>query len=63
MNNTHHKIDKPTFSKRKCLMDSEAVAKDKCYKLGVWLHSEHRAKLKKATENNDDDLSGRPAFH
>jgi hypothetical protein len=58
----NNKFEKPTYSKRKCLMDSESVAKDKCYKLGVWLHSEYRTKLKKVTELNEA-LNSQAALH
>jgi hypothetical protein len=50
--NFNHKIEKHNGLKPKCLMDSESVAKDKRYKLGVWLHGEYRAKLRKAHDRN-----------
>jgi len=58
----NQKIEKPTQLERKCLMDSEAVARDKRYKLGVWLHGEYKEKFKKAVECNDA-LNNRASFH
>lgn len=60
--NFNHKIENPAYSKRKCLTDSDSVAKDKRYKLGVWLHSEYRTKLKNATDRNEA-LNSQAALH
>jgi hypothetical protein len=60
--NFNPKIEKSVGSKHKCLMDSEAVAKDKCYKLGVWLHGEYRTKLKKSVDRNEM-LNSQIALH
>jgi hypothetical protein len=46
--NPNHKVEKPIGSKLKYLMDAESVAKEKRYKLGAWLHGEHREQLKKS---------------
>jgi hypothetical protein len=46
--NLNPKIEQLAEAKPSYLMDHESVAKDKCYKLGVWLHGEHRSKFKKA---------------
>jgi hypothetical protein len=42
------KLEHYTETKIKYLMDSEAVKKEKKYKLGEWLHGEYRNKLKKS---------------
>ncbi len=46
--NLNPKIEQLADAKPGYLMDHESVTRDKCYKLGVWLHGEHRNKLKKA---------------
>lgn len=46
--NLNPKIEQLADAKPSYLMDHESVAKDKCYKLGVWLHGEHRRKFKRA---------------
>lgn len=45
--NVNQKLEKYTETKIRYLMDSEAVKKEKKYKLGEWLHGEYRNKLKK----------------
>jgi hypothetical protein len=45
--NLHPKIERLGGSKLGYLMDSESVAKDKRFKLGVWLHEEHKRKFKR----------------
>jgi hypothetical protein len=45
--NPNNKIEKLVGSKPRYLMDAESVAKEKRYKLGAWLHGEHREQLKK----------------
>lgn len=45
--NLNPKIEQLGGSKPGYLMDSESVAKDKRFKLGVWLHEEHKRKFKR----------------
>jgi|APDOM4702015191_1054821.scaffolds.fasta_scaffold131664_1 hypothetical protein len=45
--NVNTKLEKYTETKIRYLVDSEAVKKEKRYKLGEWLHGEYRNKLKK----------------
>jgi hypothetical protein len=47
---SNQKITNPNDWKLKRQMDSDAIAKDKCYKLGVWLHGEYRKKSKKSAD-------------
>lgn len=47
--NLNPKIEQLADAKPNFLMDHESVAKDKCYKLGIWLHGEHRCKSKRAS--------------
>lgn len=60
--NFNHKIEKPAGLKPKGLMDSESVAKDKRYKLGVWLHGEYKTKFKKSADRNEM-LNSHAALH
>jgi hypothetical protein len=46
------KFEKHVRPKLKSLMDSEAISKDKCYKLGEWLHGEYRDKLSRTERVN-----------
>jgi hypothetical protein len=43
----NQKIEKHAESKLKFPKEPESVSKDKCYKLGKWLHGEYRDKLRK----------------
>lgn len=54
--NLHPKIEQLGGSKLGYLMDSDAVAKDKRFKLGVWLHEEHKRKFKRATSPAETTL-------
>lgn len=47
--NLKQNIDKHATSRLKFPADTGQVAKDKRYKLGVWLHGEYRDKSKKPT--------------
>lgn len=58
----NQKLEKHAEPKLKCLMDSESVAKDKCYKLGVWLHGEYRDKFKKAVDRSEQ-VNREHSFH
>jgi hypothetical protein len=49
-------IEQLSVSKLGYLMDSEAVAKDKRFKLGVWLHEEHKRKFKRTASPAETNL-------
>jgi hypothetical protein len=60
--NMNQKIEKHADSKLRFLIDSESVSKDKCYKLGKWLHGEYRDKSRKAASHTGY-INKQAAFH
>jgi hypothetical protein len=59
---SNQKFQRPNEFKLKRPTETDSVTKDKCYKLGEWLHGDYKKKYKKAADRNSESLNNLSSF-